>query len=44
MGMDPDRARSSIRFSLGQATTGADVDAALEVVPAAVQRLMAAAA
>jgi cysteine desulfurase len=44
MGLDSDRARSSIRFSLGWATTAADVDAALDVVPAAVQRLMAPAA
>jgi cysteine desulfurase len=44
MGLDPGRARSSIRFSLGQATKSADVDVALDVVPEAVRRLMATAA
>ena len=44
MGIDTERARSSIRFSLGCATTGADVDAALDIVPNAVQRLVGAAA
>jgi cysteine desulfurase len=44
MGLDPDRAQSSIRFSLGRATTSADVDVALDVVPEAVRRLMATAA
>jgi cysteine desulfurase len=44
MGVDPDRARSSIRFSLGRATTSAEVDAALDIVPEAVRRLVGAAA
>jgi cysteine desulfurase len=44
MGCSPDRARSSIRFSLGHTTTVADVDAALAIVPAAVRRLLGAAA
>jgi cysteine desulfurase len=44
MGLGPDRAGSSLRFSLGATTTGADVDAALAVIPDAVQKLVAAAA
>jgi cysteine desulfurase len=44
MGITPERARSSIRFSLGYATTAADVDVALAVVPEAVHRLVGAAA
>jgi cysteine desulfurase len=39
MGMDPDRARSSIRISFGWASTDADVDAAIERIPSVVQRL-----
>jgi len=44
MGLTTERARSSIRFSLGYATTAADVDVALAVVPEAVHRLVGAAA
>jgi cysteine desulfurase len=44
MGIDTERARSSIRFSLGCATTAADVDTALDIVPNAVHRLVGAAA
>jgi cysteine desulfurase len=44
MGIGPDRARSSIRFSLGHATTAADIDAALTIVPEAANRLVGAAA
>lgn len=44
MGLTPDRARASIRFSLGCATTPGDVDLALEIVPGAVSRLVGAAA
>jgi cysteine desulfurase len=44
MGLTAERARSSIRFSLGYATTAADVDVALAVVPEAVHRLVGAAA
>ena len=44
MGLDHDRAGSSIRFSLGEATTSADIDAALAVIPEAVHRLIATAA
>lgn len=44
MGLAPERARASIRFSLGFATTAADIDTALTVVPDAVRRLLGAAA
>ena len=44
MGIGQDRARASLRFSLGYATTNADIDAALAVVPDAVHRLVGAAA
>ena len=40
MGMDRDRALSSVRFSLGYASTAADVDTALAEIPAAVGRLV----
>jgi cysteine desulfurase len=39
MGMRPDRARASIRFSLGKQNTADDVDFAVNLVPAAVERL-----
>ena len=39
MGLRPDRARSSIRFSLGQQNTAEDVERAIELVPSAVARL-----
>ncbi len=39
MGMQPARARSSIRISLGWASNDADIDAAIERIPIAVQRL-----
>ena len=39
MGIRPDRARASIRFSLGKQNTAEDVDFALHLVPAAVERL-----
>jgi cysteine desulfurase len=41
MGMDRARALGSLRLSLGIGTTDADVDLALESVPAAVERLRA---
>lgn len=44
MGLSQARARSSVRFSLGHATTAADIDAALDVVPEAVRSLVGAAA
>jgi cysteine desulfurase len=39
MGLRPDRARASIRFSLGKQNTGEDVDFAVQLVPAALERL-----
>ncbi|MEU4568338.1 cysteine desulfurase family protein [Micromonospora sp. NPDC023956] len=38
MGADNDRARSSLRFSLGHTSTAADVDALIAALPAAVER------
>jgi len=38
MGMPCDRALSSVRFSLGYASTDADIDAALVVVPEVVAK------
>lgn len=43
MGADPASARGSLRLSLGHTSTEADVDAALEVLPAAVERARRAA-
>lgn len=43
MGADSASARGSLRFSLGHTSTDADVDAALEVLPAAVDRARQAA-
>lgn len=42
MGLDPDHARGSLRFSLGHTSTDADVDAVLEVLPQVVERARAA--
>jgi cysteine desulfurase len=39
MGLRPDQARASIRFSLGKETVAEDIDFALALVPAAVARL-----
>ncbi len=39
IGMTNAQARSSIRFSLGRMTTAEDIDYALEVIPAVVERL-----
>jgi cysteine desulfurase len=39
IGLPPEEARASLRFSLGRHTTPADVDFALNVVPAAVAQL-----
>jgi cysteine desulfurase len=41
MGAPADLAKGALRLSLGYATTAADVDLALEVIPAAVERLRA---
>ena len=42
MGLSRERALSSVRFSLGYASTRADIDTALAVVPEAVAKLRAA--
>lgn len=39
IGLPASEARASIRFSLGRHTTGAEIEAALEIVPAAVAQL-----
>jgi cysteine desulfurase len=39
MGLSEARARASVRFSLSRLTTADEVDAALQIVPAAVARL-----
>jgi len=39
IGLSPEQARSTLRFSLGRHTTPAEIDLALEMVPAAVQHL-----
>jgi cysteine desulfurase len=39
MGLSPERARGSIRFSLGKHNTEADVDYALSILPATIARL-----
>ncbi|GAB3848692.1 cysteine desulfurase family protein [Micromonospora andamanensis] len=44
MGADDDRARSSLRFSLGHTSTTADVDALIAALPGAVERARRAAA
>ncbi len=41
IGLRPEQARASIRFSLGRFNTDADVDAALEILPAVVEQLRA---
>ena len=41
MGLDKNRARTSMRFSLLKTATDADVDYALSAVPEAVERLRA---
>jgi len=44
MGLAPDRARASLRFSLGHTTTDTDIDIALDVIPRTVRQLVGAAA
>src|SRR6266704_1548678 len=39
MGLPPDRARASLRFSLGKQTTAGDVDFAFTIIPETVARL-----
>jgi cysteine desulfurase len=40
-GLSHDDARSSLRFSLGRASTAADVDRAIEIIPSVVERIRA---
>ena len=44
MGRDPEAARAGLRFSLGPATTAADVDHVLAILPALVQQVRSGAA
>jgi cysteine desulfurase len=39
IGLKPEQARASIRFSLGRFNTDEDVEAALKILPAVVERL-----
>ena len=39
IGVPPDRIHGSVRFSLGHFNTDADIDAALDIIPKAVDRL-----
>jgi cysteine desulfurase len=39
MGLSPARARASVRFSLSRLTTAEEIDCALAIIPAAVERL-----
>jgi cysteine desulfurase len=41
IGLSPDQARSSLRFSLGRTTTPAEIDQVIAVIPQAVERLRA---
>ncbi len=41
MGLTPDQARSSLRFSLGRPTTEREIDEAIRIIPPVVERLRA---
>ncbi len=41
IGLSPDQARSSLRFSLGRPTTDHEIDEAVRIIPQAVERLRA---
>ncbi|MFZ1971588.1 MAG: cysteine desulfurase NifS [Candidatus Acidiferrales bacterium] len=41
IGLTPDQARSSLRFSLGRPTTADEIDRAIAIIPAVVERLRA---
>jgi cysteine desulfurase len=41
IGLSPDEARSSLRFSLGRITTAAEIDRAADIIPPTVERLRA---
>ena len=38
LGLPPERAREAVRFCLGRATTAAEIDRVLELLPAIVDR------
>jgi cysteine desulfurase len=39
LGLTPDEARSSLRFSLGRLTTGEEIEHAIATIPAVIERL-----
>jgi cysteine desulfurase len=41
MGLSNDRARASLRFSVGRFTTASDIDRACEIIPTAIAKLRA---
>jgi cysteine desulfurase len=41
IGLSPDEARSSLRFSLGRSTTAEEIDQAVGTIPQAVERIRA---
>jgi cysteine desulfurase len=41
IGLSPDQARSSLRFSLGRPTTAEEIDRVIEIIPRVVERLRA---
>jgi cysteine desulfurase len=41
MGLSNDRARASLRFSVGRFSTASDIDRACEIIPAVVAKLRA---
>ena len=41
IGLSPDEARSSLRFSLGRTTTPQEIDRAIAIIPPTVERLRA---
>jgi cysteine desulfurase len=41
IGLSDEEARSSVRFSLGRGTTAAEIERAIEIIPAAIERLRA---
>jgi cysteine desulfurase len=41
IGLSPDEARSSLRFSIGRTTTAEEIDHAIATIPQAVERLRA---
>ncbi|MGC1671084.1 MAG: cysteine desulfurase NifS, partial [Candidatus Acidiferrales bacterium] len=41
IGLTPDQARSSVRFSFGRPTTADEIERAIEIIPGVVERLRA---